>query len=114
MTGHRVAQADLPGSATSRRLEGYAFGDAAVSFFITDAPPGTGPRLHRHPYAEVFVIQEGAVSFTVGDETIEAGAGDIVIVPAGRPHKFVNRGPRRSRHLDVHPRGRMETDWLET
>jgi mannose-6-phosphate isomerase-like protein (cupin superfamily) len=113
MTRRLVVQADLPGSGTSRRFEGHAFGDADVSFFVTDAPPGTGPRLHRHPYAEVFVIQEGAVTFTVGDEIVEAEAGDIVIVPAGQPHKFVNRGPGRTRHLDVHASGRMATGWLE-
>jgi quercetin dioxygenase-like cupin family protein len=109
-----VVRADaLPGSATSQRFEGFAFGDVGVSFFVTDAPPGTGPKLHRHPYAEVFVVQEGRVTFTVDGETIEAGAGDIVIAPAGSAHKFVNVGPGRSRHLDIHPSERMLTDWLE-
>ena len=46
----------LPHSATSHRFEGQEYGEADVSFFLTDAPPGTGPRLHTHPYAEVFVI----------------------------------------------------------
>ncbi|HET7092781.1 MAG TPA: cupin domain-containing protein [Thermomicrobiales bacterium] len=109
----RLRPADLPHSATSHRFEGHTFGAVDISFFVTDAPAGTGPRLHRHPDAEVFVIEEGAVTFTVGDEAIDAVAGDIVVVPAGCPHKFVNRGPGRARHLDLHASGRMETDWLE-
>jgi quercetin dioxygenase-like cupin family protein len=33
-----------------------------VSLIFVDAPPGDGPRLHRHPYEEVFVVQEGEAS----------------------------------------------------
>jgi quercetin dioxygenase-like cupin family protein len=110
---HPVRKEDLPHSGTAHRFEGHAFGNVRLSFFWTDAPPGTGPRLHRHPYAEIFVIQEGRVDFTVGDETIEATGGQIVIVPAGRPHKFVNTGPGPARHLDLHGSGRMSTEWLE-
>ncbi len=39
--------------------------------------------LHRHPYEEVFVVQEGTATFTAGDETIEAKGGQVVVVPAG-------------------------------
>lgn len=108
-----IHQDDLPHSATSHRFEGDEFGDVGVSFFLTDAPPGTGPRLHRHPYEEVFVVQEGNVTFTIGDETIEATSGHIVIAPAGRPHTFVNAGPGRSRHIDIHTSPKMTTEWLE-
>lgn len=37
--------------------------------------PGGGPRLHRHPYSETFIIKAGRAVFTVGDETVEASAG---------------------------------------
>lgn len=43
--------------------------DANVSFIVVDEPPGGGPRLHRHPYEEVFVVQEGTAIFTAGDTT---------------------------------------------
>ena len=46
--------------------------DAGVSFIMVDAPPGGGPKLHRHPYEEVFVVQEGTATFTAGEEMIEA------------------------------------------
>ena len=41
---------------SSYELEGYEHGDIAASLILVDAPPGSGPRLHRHPYAEIFVI----------------------------------------------------------
>jgi quercetin dioxygenase-like cupin family protein len=52
------------------------------------------------------------VLFTVGESTIEASAGDIVVVPAGAPHKFVSRAPTH-RQVSIHPVARMETEWLE-
>ena len=87
--------------------------NAAVSIIVVDAPPGSGPRLHRHPYEEVFVIQDGTVTFTAGDETIEANGGQVVIVPGGVPHKFVNTGEGRLRQVDIHASDQFITEWLE-
>ncbi len=104
---------ELPGGETARTFEGYRYGDADVSFFLTNGSPGSGPDLHRHPYAEVFVIQDGEVTFTVGEDIIEASAGQIVVVPTGVPHKFVNSDTARARHIDIHASRRMITEWLE-
>ena len=87
--------------------------NATVSIIVIDAPPGSGPKLHRHPYEEVFVIQHGSVTFTAGDETIEARGGQVVVVPAGVAHKFTNSGTGRLRQVDLHASGRFVTEWLE-
>jgi mannose-6-phosphate isomerase-like protein (cupin superfamily) len=84
-----------------------------VSFFISDTPPGKGPSLHTHPYAEVFVVQEGELTFTVGEAAVTATGGQIVVAPAGTPHRFTNSGAGRAKHVDIHTRGRMKTEWLE-
>jgi mannose-6-phosphate isomerase-like protein (cupin superfamily) len=86
---------------------------AAVSVKVVDAQPGGGPRLHRHPYEEVFVIQDGTATFTAGDETIEANGGQVVVVPGGVPHKFVNTGEGRLRQVDIHASDQFITEWLE-
>lgn len=75
--------------------------------------PGGGPRLHSHPYAETFIIREGRGLFTIGDQEIEAVAGQILVVPAGVPHKFTNLGPGALESIDIHERGTFETKWLE-
>ncbi len=87
--------------------------NATVSIIVIDAPPGSGPKLHRHPYEEVFVIQQGSVTFTAGDETIEATGGQVVVVPAGVAHKFTNSGTGRLRQVDMHASERFVTEWLE-
>jgi len=108
---HVIDREELSGS-TARRFEDHDYG-ANVSFFLSETPPGKGPGLHTHPYAEVFVVQEGVLTFTVGDDIIEADGGRIVIVPAGTPHGFVNSGDGGSLHVDIHTSGRMSTEWLE-
>jgi mannose-6-phosphate isomerase-like protein (cupin superfamily) len=104
--------ADLAPGETSYEFQGYDH-DAGVSFIVIDAPPGSGPKLHKHPYEEVFVVQEGAATFTAGEEIIEASAGQVVMVPAGVPHKFVNSGAGRLRQIDIHASERFVTEWLE-
>jgi mannose-6-phosphate isomerase-like protein (cupin superfamily) len=94
-------------------FEGYLHNAAHVSFFLSETPPGRGPRLHKHPYEEVFVVQAGTLTFTVGEETVEVTGEKIVVVPAGTPHKFVNSGAEIARHIDIHVAERMSTEWLE-
>ena len=110
-----INMAELPlRGATARVFEGSQYGETNVSFLlINDAPPGSGASLHSHPYEEIFVIQAGQATFTVDDATIEATGGQIVIAPAGIPHKFVNSGRIPLRSINIHPSSRMITEWLE-
>jgi quercetin dioxygenase-like cupin family protein len=112
MPARRVIKVDeLPRGEHSSRFDGAEHG-ASVSIFLSHNEPGTGPKLHLHPYEETFIVEEGEVLFTVGESTIEARAGDIVVVPAGTPHKFVSQAETH-RQVSIHPAPRMETEWLE-
>ena len=106
-----IAVEGLPSGENSSVFDGHQHG-AGVSFFLSHNVPGSGPSLHRHPYEETFIVQGGDVTFTLGDETIEAHGGDIVVVPARTPHKFVSHSPNH-RQISIHPVPRMETEWLE-
>jgi quercetin dioxygenase-like cupin family protein len=111
--GHRYVRRidELPRGENSATFNGHENG-AQVSFFLSHNKPGTGPKLHRHAYEETFIVEEGDVLFTVDGTTIEAKAGDIVVVPPGAAHKFVSRGATH-RQISIHPVARMETEWLE-
>ena len=107
-----IDMADPTRGDDPNEFQGYHH-DACVSFIVVDASPGGGPKLHRHPYEEVFVVQEGTATFTAGEEVIEARGGQVVMVPAGVPHKFVNTGAGRLRQIDIHASERFVTEWLE-
>lgn len=63
---------------------------------------GEGLTLHVHPYDEIFTIIEGRARFTVGDKTIDAAVGDVVLGPANIPHGYQNLGPGKLDSLDIH------------
>jgi mannose-6-phosphate isomerase-like protein (cupin superfamily) len=107
-----VDMADLARGEDANEFQGFRHG-VGVSFIVVEAPPWGGPRLHRHPYEEVFVVQEGTATFTAGDEIIEARGGQVVVVPAGVAHKFVNSGTGRLCQIDIHASERFITEWLE-
>ena len=94
-------------------FEGYKHGGASASCFVVSAQPGRGASLHRHPYDEIFVLLEGEVRMWVDGEQIEAHGGQIVVVPAGAAHKFVNSGSGPLHSVNIHPNDRVVTEWLE-
>jgi mannose-6-phosphate isomerase-like protein (cupin superfamily) len=79
-----------------------------VSIFILRYERDEGPDLHLHPYAEVFVVQEGTATFTVGDEEVVVGEGHIAIAPPDTPHGFKNRHGGVLRVLSVHPSAEVQ------
>ena len=65
---------------------------------IGTTPPGGGPGIkgtgpHLHPgLIEIFRCVAGTMTVRVGKDLIEAAPGDVVEVPAGTVHGFVNTG----------------------
>jgi mannose-6-phosphate isomerase-like protein (cupin superfamily) len=75
----------------SMRLLGASewFGGAfsLTEFSGTSEGPWTVPHLHEE-FEESFYILDGSFTFSVGDETVEAGAGTYLVVPRGTSHTF--------------------------
>ncbi len=106
-----IGLAELVVSPTAALFEGHD--DVPVSMFVTTPPPGRGPVLHTHPYAEVFLVEEGVATFTAGEEEIVVEAGNVVTVPPETPHRFENSGDGALRVVSVHPSPRVEQTDLE-
>jgi mannose-6-phosphate isomerase-like protein (cupin superfamily) len=94
------------------RFEGEAHGSGA-SFFHVLNNPGMGASLHVHPYPETWLVRAGQVRFTVGGQSVEAAAGQIVVAPANVPHKFVNVGDGQLEMICIHPSPRIIQEDLE-
>jgi mannose-6-phosphate isomerase-like protein (cupin superfamily) len=99
-------------SLPTGNLKGAEHG-ATTSLILDHSEPGHGPRLHEHPYDETWVVIEGQLTFRAGEEQLDAGPGDIVIVPPRTPHGFTNRGPGRAYLVCIHANPTFETEWLE-
>src|SRR5437762_11834411 len=109
-----LKQTDLPASNFSRELVGADFGGIPACVIFADAEPGRGPRLHQHPYAELFFVLEGKGTFSDGESERAVGAGEVVSVPPETPHEFVNNGSGPRRQIDGHLSENCQTDGRAT
>jgi quercetin dioxygenase-like cupin family protein len=76
---------------------------SGASFFHVRNSPGGGASLHRHPYAETWIVLKGEVRFEVDGNSIETTAGHVVVGPANIPHKFTNIGTGILEMICIHP-----------
>ena len=106
-----VKKLELQDFPSKDEFEGADLG-ISVSVILVDMAPGDGVRLHTHPYAEIFIVQEGHASYTVGAATIDVVAPRTLIGPANVPHGFLNVGDVRLKQVDIHLSPRFVTDWL--
>ena len=97
----------------TNEFEGTEHG-AEVSFIVVDWPAGHRVPLHRHAYPEIFIVQEGQATYTVGSATLEVKAPQVIVAAANVPHAFVNSGEGRLKQVDIHVSPRIVTEWLET
>lgn len=85
--------------------------EANVSFFIVQFSSGNGPKKHRHPYEEIFIIQEGEIEAIIDGKTETIGAGKIAIIPAGSWHEFKACSDQPVGMINIHPVPEMITEW---
>lgn len=73
--------------------------DGTLTVIETTNAAGFGPPLHRHGETEVFRVLEGRYLFEVDGRRFEAEAGDMISVPGGAAHTFVNITDQPARQL---------------
>ena len=103
---------ELPHTRQSHEFVGADHGDVPFSIILVHSTPGAGPKLHRHPYPEVFVVESGEATFQLGDEVIVVTAGHVVVGPSNVPHGFTNTGSGDLRLVAIHGAPRFDTEWL--
>jgi quercetin dioxygenase-like cupin family protein len=65
----------------------------ALEVELALTPDGHVPGAHVHPEQEErFEVLEGRMRFRLGLRRITAETGDVVVVPAGKVHRFANAG----------------------
>lgn len=115
-----------PGTITGKEL--FWFNNTLVAIHISSAagedgtcvvehrmPYGDSPPLHVHRHEdEVFHILEGRLRFVIEGHERDAGAGETVIAPKGRPHTYRVESPEGARALTITRGSDFETMLRQT
>ena len=77
-------------------------------------PPGGGPPPHSHSHSdETFYLLGGELEFLEGERTFTARTGDMVFLPRGVVHRFVNTGLKPASMLFLYTPGGPEGLFVE-
>lgn len=91
----------LDGFAIQKLLQ-RSDGSEHVSLYVGVVEPGgAGPGTHIHHFDQFYYVLEGELSVEVGLEHHTARPHDLVVLPAGIPHRQWNEGPAPERHLTL-------------
>jgi mannose-6-phosphate isomerase-like protein (cupin superfamily) len=73
------------------KADGSETGDRYCVSEWTLQPGGPGPGAHSHEREdEIFIVTEGAMTFLVGGDWVDAPLGTVLRIPAGTTHDFAN------------------------
>jgi mannose-6-phosphate isomerase-like protein (cupin superfamily) len=75
----------LPGPDGERSIELFRHGTLTVNLY---APRGSDPQT-PHSQDEIYVIVSGTGRFRRGTDETSFGPGDVLFVPAGEEHRFL-------------------------
>jgi len=78
-----------------------ASNSGSMTVIETINAPGFGPPRHRHREVEIFRVLEGRYLYEVDGKRFHANVGDLVSVPGGVEHGFVNVTDRPARQLVI-------------
>jgi quercetin dioxygenase-like cupin family protein len=81
--------------------------DESPNFAMRNFTIAAGGHMPLHTNAvehEQFVLS-GRARVRLGDKTIEAAAGDVLLIPAGVPHSYVTLGDEAYSFLCLVPKG---------
>jgi quercetin dioxygenase-like cupin family protein len=90
-TPSRVTQALLDRESGARTC--------SVNCIKTPVGDGSPAGLHTHPFDQIFYVLQGTMSVEIDGEQHQAGAGSLVVFPAGIAHRNWNAGAEPTLHL---------------
>lgn len=92
------------------KVGGVSTGSEQVFVAVGTIPAGMSTGRHLHEIdEEILYVLEGEITATLGEETLTAGPGETIFVPAGTWMDLANQSDAPARVLLVIPRAEAET-----
>lgn len=92
---------DLPRFAVRDHVSRAGFRGEDVMLVMNWLEPGMTLGVHHHPFEQIAVILTGRMRWTVGDQTVEVGAGEVLRIPPDVPHGGIPIGDEVVMNLDI-------------
>jgi len=92
----------MPQQGSSQAFVGAEHGGVGLSAYRYTGQPGRAIAPHWHPYLEVHFVEAGRGLWRVGEQSVEAGAGDIVVLEPRDVHGVTVLGDEPLRVIGVH------------
>jgi mannose-6-phosphate isomerase-like protein (cupin superfamily) len=93
--------------STGERLVAKLLGQHAnpvgcqVSLLRTPPGGGSSRGLHTHEFDQIYFVLSGTMGIEIDDTQFEVGRGDLIIFPAGTPHRNWTAGSVPAVHLAI-------------
>ena len=96
-TGQTIENPATGEQVTFRQTSADTGGELVVIDVVVE-PDGAVAAAHLHPSQEErFTVHSGELEMKLRKQTIVARPGDVILVPAGTPHRFRNVGGTQAR-----------------
>ena len=105
---------DRGGGIYSTPLVVEATGAKDFSSGVTSFPPGASIALHTHDADEQVTLLEGEGTAEIEGRQEPVNPYDTTFIPAGVPHRFINRGVGNMRILWVYGSVQVTRTYVET
>ncbi|MEO3387945.1 cupin domain-containing protein [Mesorhizobium sp. CAU 1741] len=92
---------DLPNFQVREHVSRAGFRGEDVLLVMNWLEKGMTLGMHSHPFEQIALILAGRMRWTVGDETFEMGAGEVLRVPPNVPHGGIPISDETVINLDI-------------
>jgi quercetin dioxygenase-like cupin family protein len=92
---------ELPMEDVRRGVRRCAFGTDRAMLVMNEVAPDMQVVPHSHDFDQIAVVVQGRMRFTIGGETVDVGAGEVLLIPAGVEHAGEVLGDEPALNLDV-------------
>ncbi len=99
--------------ALSRPMVTEAAGSSILFTGVSAFEPGAGIKLHYHDCDESITIIEGEAVCEIAGEYFDLRPYDVVFVPQGQHHRFLNRGPGVMKFVWAYPQPVVDRVYVE-